>query len=980
MMRYRPFPGLSVNFHRLILTTRYVFSILLIVIPASVLHAGTFDDPELVYSVDFNSMNDTLIPDGWTVSVDGRSQLITDHRSKRVLQVMSPGIGDATTQMIGPLWSLTHPDANTISAEIRVRHVQGTSNLYISSRHGHHIHLSLTEEGLLAYRDHRRLHTIGPLQEEWNVIGIVAHREREEVYVYFNNPDVPAAGPFSLRTPTSTWDGAYVLFQQSRNNKSEVHYSNIEAWAFDSDLTTIEELFPLQEDQTIPSIDLLGLWLSWQRDPTTTMTIDWHLSTVRQPDHPRPSVRFRQEGNSHWQQVEGVRIDWPSIPGRDLYRTELTQLQPDTRYEFRVAGHDRTFRFHTMRAQLDAPIRFAVGGDVRQGPQEWMEEMNRVVMGYDLDFIVWGGDVVNDNGEIANRWVRWSEAVLNTIVKDDGYVVPIVIGIGNHEVQGNGMHAHDGYEETDEWREKIAPYFINFLAFPGQPGYGVLDFGDYLSIVLPDTNHLNSVSGVQLEWLQKVLAEREHMRHIIPVYHQPAYPSTRQIGETALQIQKHWSPLFEQAGVGVAFEHHDHAFKRSVPILAGQPDRDGIVYHGDGGWGATTRDTHSPDDTWYLAKAQNIRSGRVVTISENGIHVLALSHEGDIIDEHSIVDGLYIESPKEDTIVAADEPIIIRIDDHIDIQSIIVEQNEHEIYRGDRLPNHLVLQEKAGIDIGEPTRLSVVVKERDGNVRRKEIGFFVRHIFLTAPDPLQIVRGDIPVVADVRLMGGETSDTFHINIRRILDGEQIEEKTLVEGRSWPGEVVLDTTVLEDGTYELDLVVQSTTGSVYSDHRRIIVDNWEIVVDEMEPPAQVGFFGLVDRSKTSERSEGWTYVANELPWSSYGSHHVVPSNEEYQYLTWAVPGLKKFNFVVHAPHKEAVDFVDIAVSEDGLRWKSVPFRIDVLRSMDGLVQLSLNGDTGRDRDAVFVSFRWGHGEIAEHDTIGLDQAEIWKLKE
>jgi hypothetical protein len=64
--------------------------------------------------------------------------------------------------------------------------------------------------------------------------------------------------------------------------------------------------------------------------------------------------------------------------------------------------------------------------------------------------------------------------------------------------------------------------------------------------------------------------------HLFPVYHVPGYPSVRAFdGATSAQVREHWAPLFERAGVRVAFENHDHAYKRTHPIRAGAATRPG---------------------------------------------------------------------------------------------------------------------------------------------------------------------------------------------------------------------------------------------------------------------------------------------------------------------------------------------------------------------------------------------------------------------
>ena len=131
--------------------------------------------------------------------------------------------------------------------------------------------------------------------------------------------------------------------------------------------------------------------------------------------------------------------------------------------------------------------------------------------------------------------------------------------------------------------------------FP-ETGYNTLDFGDYLSLVLLDTNHTSKVAGAQTEWLDKALAARRDLPHTIVVNHVPAYPSHRnpkgtvskdgkKVFGTGEDQREHWVPLFDKHRVPVVLEHHDHTFKRTKPLVGGLQNDNGVLYLGDGSWG-----------------------------------------------------------------------------------------------------------------------------------------------------------------------------------------------------------------------------------------------------------------------------------------------------------------------------------------------------------------------------------------------------------
>jgi 3',5'-cyclic AMP phosphodiesterase CpdA len=382
-----------------------------------------------------------------------------------------------------------------------------------------------------------------------------------------------------------------------------------------------------------------ALYLTWQRDPTTTMTIHWHTA---EDDRFVNMIEFGE--------VDGVAAHIaPShthpMPhsSRTVHTTELTNLTPDTLYHFRILGdgygqNSRWYRFRTMPSQLDRPLRIAIGGDIMHR-QEWMEQTATHAMRLDPDFIIWGGDLAYADGRAdrVQRWYDYFEAKKQTLIHADGRIVPVVVCIGNHEILGHYYWGHDrgrdAYEDTNAFRESIAPYFYKLYAFPGHPGYGTLDFGEYLSLIMLDTDHSGPVEGRQTQWLEQQLQAREHMQHIIPVYHVAAFPSVRDFAGTIQSgIREHWVPLFEQHGVRLVFENHDHTYKRTVPIRDGEEREDGIVYIGDGAWGVSTRVVHPVDETWYLQRAESIRHFILLTMYDDMQDIKVISIDGQLID------------------------------------------------------------------------------------------------------------------------------------------------------------------------------------------------------------------------------------------------------------------------------------------------------------------------------------------------------------
>ncbi len=413
----------------------------------------------------------------------------------------------------------------------------------------------------------------------------------------------------------------------------------------------------------LAAFEPVGLHLTWQRDPTTTMTVDWHLSPEQHADEQRRAIAWRELGAEPWQRRDGERHAFPHSD-RIIKRVELTGLAPGTTYEFRFGDEARVYRLRTMPAENTEPVRFITGGDTRTRGQ-WLEQTNSQAMRYDPDFIVWGGDLAYADGRAENvdNWHEWFDINKATLIADDGRVVPVIVAMGNHEMVGGFFYNHDDHEPTAAWRESVAPYFYRLFAFPDHPGYGVLDFGNYLSLFVLDSDHTNPIEGEQTDWLAQALAERGDVTHLIPVYHTPAFPSHRSYGSIYSQRVLHeWVPLFERYGVRIALENHDHTYKRTHPIsnarvvppderqddvdyhwvaggihsMLGEIDPvNGIVYVGDGCWGVGAREIlNTPENTWYMAKAKSARHFIIVTLHNAHQHLLMVDEDGRIIDEY----------------------------------------------------------------------------------------------------------------------------------------------------------------------------------------------------------------------------------------------------------------------------------------------------------------------------------------------------------
>ncbi|MEX0611766.1 MAG: metallophosphoesterase family protein, partial [Pirellulales bacterium] len=259
-----------------------------------------------------------------------------------------------------------------------------------------------------------------------------------------------------------------------------------------------------------PTFKPTALFLTWQRDPTTTMTVQWVGSEADGAQRP---VWYAKKGEQVWQQQGYSKRRFP-MTDHWIFRAELTGLEPGADYVFRIGADSSEQSFRTMPAKDTNTIQFVSGGDAGVGAAP--RHTNGLAAAQAPMFVILGGDLAYENGRDPDRFLEFLDNY-SSDVRDQERLVPMVACLGNHEVDG-------GYQKTREQ----APFFYSMFdgLFP-DTGYAALDFGQYMSLVFLDTHHTSPIAGAQTDWLERTLKEREDYPNVFVVNHVPAYPSHR---------------------------------------------------------------------------------------------------------------------------------------------------------------------------------------------------------------------------------------------------------------------------------------------------------------------------------------------------------------------------------------------------------------------------------------------------------------------
>ena len=189
------------------------------------------------------------------------------------------------------------------------------------------------------------------------------------------------------------------------------------------------------------------------------------------------------------------------------------------------------------------------------------------------------------------------------------------------------------------------------------------------------------------------------------------------------------------------------------------------------------------------------------------------------------------------------------------------------------------------------------------------------------------LRGTVPLAFESMVRPDEVQ-SFSVRLNRISDGQVTDSFTVCESAFPVDGLSLTTGEFPDGAYDLEISLV-TRAQLSTQHSvRVIFDNWEIVEDTILPPLSSGWFGDVDRLLAVDRSEGWEYTAQD-PSAFFGDAQRIRLAQGVNegYLTWSLPDVKEYTFILYARRSDVGDIVRIACSQDGVSWADLPYTVN-----------------------------------------------------
>ena len=305
------------------------------------------------------------------------------------------------------------------------------------------------------------------------------------------------------------------------------------------------------------------LQLTFQDDPRTGVTVQWRTDeTVDE------SILWiapsGDDGAGRMLTADADALTSRQIvndPDIRLHRVRLDDLTPATDYEYAVSADDgqtwtQRRRFHTAADAGAEPYACVYLGDPQNGLDEWGDLIRRADGRFpEARFYMIAGDLI-DHGTERDNWDQFFHE--GSTVFDR---TPVVPALGNHD-------SHGGHPTL----------YLQQFALPAN-GAETLDPGrtyhvtyQDLLVVVMDSNYDLVEPELQTEWLDRVLGESD-ARWKVVIYHHPFYASRP--GRDNYPLRDAWGPIFDRHNVDIAFQGHDHAYMRTVPMRGHEPVAEG---------------------------------------------------------------------------------------------------------------------------------------------------------------------------------------------------------------------------------------------------------------------------------------------------------------------------------------------------------------------------------------------------------------------
>lgn len=306
-----------------------------------------------------------------------------------------------------------------------------------------------------------------------------------------------------------------------------------------------------------------------------------------------------------------------------IHEIKLKNLKPATKYYYKVSFENTILEkasFTTAPVPGTSNWRMVAYGDNRTFPETHRRIVSQILK-LDPSMVIHSGDLVS-NG---NNYEEWKLEYFDPM-KGLSENITVFPSLGNHE--------------------RNSPHYYEYMSLPDENGesFYSFDYGNAHFIAL-NSNALEApfdLNSAQTQWLIKDLKKHADAEWKIAFFHHPLFRCQPTRG---IEPQRWvWQEIFDEYGVDLVVNGHDHYYQRTYAIgnYQGKPSR-GIYHIISGGGGANN---YPIMPKVHAASRRSIHHITVMDFQGDRIIGRAIDDEGNVFDAF-VIDKKAENSPEE---------------------------------------------------------------------------------------------------------------------------------------------------------------------------------------------------------------------------------------------------------------------------------------------------------------------------------------------
>ncbi len=262
--------------------------------------------------------------------------------------------------------------------------------------------------------------------------------------------------------------------------------------------------------------------------------------------------------------------------------------------------------------EKDGNVNFFIIGDIQAKDLENNTKVINGIFDKNLDYTF--GIQTGDAVDAGNNYKYWDE-LLSSFDANGLQNIDLVHALGNHEYEG------------DEYADAATDIYN----LPSNEMYSV-EYDNLYVAVINYKSADNSVLVKTAEWLVED-AKKSNAQWKILVMHQPPYFTN--IAGGGKFINETLPKYLEEAGINMVFSGHDHTLARTLPMIGGEVNEDGIVYYICGSTGEKSYAAfNTPEFNFAYTNDSFDAVYTTVQVSKDAISVVNYDLDGSVLDSY----------------------------------------------------------------------------------------------------------------------------------------------------------------------------------------------------------------------------------------------------------------------------------------------------------------------------------------------------------